>query len=318
MSTSQQFPERPSNANGYRVALPGRGKGPIRNCMSVDVEEHFQVQALAPYIDRADWDSHESRVEQNTDRVLGIFADSGVKATFFTLGWVAERHPQLIRRIVAAGHELASHGYAHVLIHSQTPEEFRADVRRTKSILENIGGVQVRGYRAATFSLDKRCLWAHDILADEGYLYSSSVFPVKRDLYGMPDAPRTAYRAGHSRRLIEVPLTTVRVFGRNLAYFSGGGFFRLIPYGISRLAFRHVNGADHAPCIFYFHPWEVDPDQPRVQEAGFKSKFRHYVNLGAMEGKIRAALRDFAWSRMDEVFLGTVPDSSANDNRTAV
>jgi polysaccharide deacetylase family protein (PEP-CTERM system associated) len=284
--------------------------------MSVDVEEHFQVQAFASSIDRAHWDSHESRVERNTDRILAIFDDAGIKSTFFTLGWVAERHPDLIRRIVAGGHELASHGYSHVLIHSQTPDEFRADICRTKSILEDIGGVQVRGYRAATFSLDKRCLWAHDVLAEEGYLYSSSIFPVKRDNYGMPDAPRTAYRAGKSQQLIEVPLTTVRVFGRNLAYFSGGGFFRLLPYSWSRTAFTHVNNKDHAPCIFYFHPWEIDPDQPRVEHAGWKSKFRHYVNLGVMERKIRAALRDFAWGRMDEVFLGDTSGDSANDNHT--
>ena len=285
--------------------------------MSVDVEEHFQVQAFASCVDRSDWDSHESRVERNTDRILALFDEAGIKSTFFTLGWVAERHPDLIRRIVEGGHELASHGYSHVLIHSQTPDEFREDIRRTKAILEDIGGVSVRGYRAATFSLDKRCLWAHDVLAEEGYLYSSSIFPVKRDNYGMPDAPRTAYRTGENEQLIEVPLTTVRAFGRNLAYFSGGGFFRLLPYSLSRAAFTHVNNHDHAPCIFYFHPWEIDPDQPPIEQAGWKSKFRHYVNLGVMEGKIRAALRDFAWGRMDDVFLGDTSANSANDNHSA-
>ncbi len=317
MSSSRQSPGRREElvANDT-AAIPGRNF-PIKNCMSVDVEEHFQVQAFASTIDRADWDNYESRVERNTDRILGIFDDADIKATFFTLGWVAERHPDLIRRIVAQGHELASHGYSHILIHSQTPEEFRADVRRTKSILEDIGGVGIRGYRAATFSLDRRCLWAHDVLAEEGYRYSSSIFPVNRDLYGMPDAPRTAYRAGGEQKLVEVPLTTVRVFGRNLAYFSGGGFFRLIPYPISRIAFRHVNAHDHAPCIFYFHPWEIDPDQPRIENAPAKSRFRHYVNLGVMERKIRAALKDFSWARMDEIFLGGgARAGSANDNRT--
>jgi polysaccharide deacetylase family protein (PEP-CTERM system associated) len=314
MSSTSQTPGRSTAIHPDRSMAISPPKAAIRNCMSVDVEEHFQVQAFASTIDRADWDTHDSRVERNTDRVLKIFDDAGIKATFFSLGWVAERHPDLIRRIVAGGHELASHGYSHALIHSQSPDQFRADVRRTKGILEDIGGVEVRGYRAATFSLDKRSLWAHDVLGEEGYLYSSSIFPVKRDNYGMPDAPRTAYRTGDDRSLIEVPLTTVRVFGRNLPYFSGGGFFRLIPYPLSRMAFRHVNRRDHAPCIFYFHPWEIDPDQPRIAEAPLKSRIRHYINLGAMERKIRAALRDFAWARMDEVFLSDPPAASANDN----
>lgn len=315
MSSMSQTPGRSATVQQDRPLAVSGPKAAIRNCMSVDVEEHFQVQAFASTIDRADWDTYESRVERNTDRVLQIFDDAGIKATFFSLGWVAERHPDLIRRIVGAGHELGSHGYSHVLIHSQSPEQFRADVRRTKTILEDISGIEVRGYRAATFSLDKRCLWAHDVLAEEGYRYSSSIFPVKRDLYGMPDAPRTAYRAGADQTLIEVPLTTVRVFGRNLPYFSGGGFFRLIPYALSRMAFRRVNKRDHASCIFYFHPWEIDPEQPLITDAPLKSRIRHYINLDVMERKIRAALRDFAWARMDEVFLGEPPAASANDNR---
>ena len=314
MSSMSQTPGRSAAVSTDRPAESTSATNVIRNCMSVDVEEHFQVQAFASTIDRANWDTYESRVERNTDRILKVFDDAGIKATFFSLGWVAERHPDLIRRIVNGGHELASHGYSHALIHSQSPDQFRADVRKTKKILEDIGGVEVRGYRAATFSLDKRCLWAHDVLAEEGYRYSSSIFPVKRDLYGMPDAPRIAYRAGADQQLIEVPLTTVRVLGRNLPYFSGGGFFRLIPYSLSRLAFKRVNRHDHAPCIFYFHPWEIDPEQPRIADAPFKSRFRHYINLGVMERKIKAALRDFAWGRMDEVFLGDPPNTSANDN----
>lgn len=275
---------------------------PIVNCMTVDVEEHFQVQAFAPHIARADWPKHESRVERNTDRVLGVFDEVGIKGTFFTLGWVAERCPALIRRIVAAGHELASHGHSHIRVFEQSPEEFREDVRRTKRILEDAGGVPVKGYRAASFSMDGRTPFAHDVLAEEGYLYSSSIFPVSHDHYGVPDAPRAAHRAGAGHGIVEAPLTTLRLFGRNVPC-SGGGYFRLLPYGFSKWALRRVNEAEGMPAIFYFHPWEIDPDQPRQAEASLKSRFRHYVNLAAMEGKIRSALKDFRWGRMDDVFL---------------
>ncbi len=267
MSSMSQSPDPSRDRVETHAAVPGARRTGILNCMSVDVEEHFQVQAFASCVDRSDWDSHQSRVERNTDRILGIFDEAGVKSTFFTLGWVAERHPDLIRRIVAGGHELASHGYSHVLIHSQSPDEFRDDVRRTKSILEDIGGVQVRGYRAATFSLDKRCLWAHDILAEEGYFYSSSIFPVKRDNYGMPDAPRTAYRAGESKNLIEVPLTTVRALGRNLAYFSGGGFFRLIPYSVSRAAFTPCE-QQRSRTVHFLFPSLGDRSRTAANSAG--------------------------------------------------
>ena len=273
----------------------------VRNAMSVDIEDYFQVQAFASTIDRTSWDSWPSRVEANTDRVLGIFSDHGVKATFFTLGWVAQRHRSLIRRIVDEGHELASHGMAHFPVFDQTPEQFRADVRQTKTLLEDIGGVSVKGYRAASFSITKATLWALPILAEEGYAYSSSIYPVLHDFYGIPDAPRFAFKP-QSQGITEIPLTTVLLFGRNFPC-SGGGYFRLLPYGVSHWAFRRVNAHDQKPCIFYFHPWEVDPDQPRPAGLPLKSRLRHYVNLKRMEPRLRRLLGDFAWTRMDQLFL---------------
>jgi polysaccharide deacetylase family protein (PEP-CTERM system associated) len=288
------------------TAPPRRDQAPaagavIRNAMSVDVEDYFQVQAFAGRIDRASWEEWPRRVEANTEKVLRLFHDEGVKATFFTLGWVAERHPQLIRRIVAEGHELASHGYAHFPVFDQTPEQFRADISRTKKLLEDKGGVAVKGYRAASFSINKRSLWALPILAEEGYVYSSSIFPVVHDFYGMPDAPRFAFTPSETS-LTEIPLTTVSLLGRNLPC-SGGGYFRLLPYAFSHWAFRRVNRRDRQSCIFYFHPWEIDPEQPRVSGLPLKSRLRHYVNLNRMEARLRRLLRDFAWTRMDELFL---------------
>ncbi len=284
--------------------IPPRDSAAIRNAMSIDIEDYFQVQAFARTIDRASWDQWPRRVEANTDRVLGLFSEAGVKATFFTLGWIAERHPALIRRIVDEGHELASHGFAHFPVFDQTPEQFRADIRRTKKLLEDTGGVAVRGYRAASFSITERSLWALPILAEEGYAYSSSIYPVMHDFYGMPKAPRFAFTPPHSG-LIEVPLTTVSVFGRNLPC-SGGGYFRLLPYSLSRWAYRRVNRHDKEPGIFYFHPWEIDPDQPRPSGLPLKSRLRHYVNLNRMEARLRRLLKDFAWARMDQLFLKTV------------
>jgi polysaccharide deacetylase family protein (PEP-CTERM system associated) len=283
-------------------AVPARpDAGQPSNAMTVDVEDYFQVQAFAGHIAREAWDGFESRVERNTNRVLDLFEANGVRATFFTLGWVAERHKALIRRIVADGHELASHGLDHTPIFRQSPAEFRADIRRTKALLEEIGGVAVHGYRAASFSLSARTPWAFDILAEEGYRYSSSVYPIRHDHYGTPDAPRVPYRpiAGP---FLEIPLSTIRAFGRNLPC-SGGGYFRLLPYAASRWALRRLNGRDRQPGIFYFHPWEVDPAQPRQTKAPLKSRFRHYVNLGQMERRLTRLLQDFAWDRMDRVFL---------------
>ena len=276
----------------------------IRNAMTIDIEDYVQVQAFAKTVERASWDNWPRRVEANTERVLGLFSDHGVKATFFTLGWVAQRHQNLIRRIVAEGHELASHGMAHFPVFDQTPEQFRADVRQTKRLLEDTGGVAVKGYRAASFSITKATLWALPILAEEGYAYSSSIYPVVHDFYGMPDAPRFAFKPQPQGDLTEIPMTTVLLFGKNVPC-SGGGYFRLLPYALSRWAFRRVNARDQKPCIFYFHPWEVDPDQPRPQGLPLKSRLRHYMNLKRMEPRLRRLLGDFAWTRMDQLFLGS-------------
>ena len=270
------------------------------NAMTVDVEDYFQVQAFAHCIHRSEWDRFPRRVERNTDLVLAQFAAANVKATFFTLGWVAQRHPSLMRRIVREGHELASHGWDHTQVHRQDPETFRADVRRTKAVLEDIAGVRVNGYRAATFSIDARNIWAFPILLQEGYVYSSSINPVRHDLYGMPDAPRIPFRP-HSEGVLEIPMTTVRLWGRNWPC-SGGGYFRLLPKPLYRAGLRHVNRREQQPGIFYFHPWEIDPGQPRVRAAGWKARLRHYTNLSGMAADLDRLLRTFSWARMDRVY----------------
>ena len=272
----------------------------IRNAMTVDVEDYFQVQAFAHCIDRTTWDSYALRVEANVDHILDLFDQAGVHGTFFTLGWVAERLPAMVRRIVAQGHELASHGWDHTRADAQDPATFRADVLRTRQTLEDIGGVPIRGYRAATFSIGARNLWAFQELREAGYRYSSSINPIRHDLYGMPDAPRTPFRPDEGG-IWEFPMTTVRALGRNWPC-SGGGYFRLLPAGLYRSGLAHLNRREAMPAIFYFHPWEVDPDQPRVAGCGWKSRLRHYTNLGRMSGDLRRLLRDFAWARMDEVY----------------
>lgn len=274
----------------------------ITGAMTVDVEDYFQVAAFADRVRRQDWDSFPCRVERNLDRILAMFEEHGVTATFFTLGWIAERYPRAIQRIVAGGHELASHGYEHERVHAQEPDTFREDVSHTKKILEDIGGQRVKGYRAASFSIDERSVWAFDVLAEEGYDYSSSVYPIKHDHYGMPDASRFAYRPSEKYRLLEVPISTLNVFDRNIPS-GGGGYFRLLPYRFSRWALRQIVAKDRKPIVFYFHPWEIDPDQPRIAGASLRSRFRHYVNLRSMERRLRAVLRDFRWDRMDRVFL---------------
>jgi len=291
------IPAPPTAADG---ALSGTS---IFNAMSVDVEDYFQVQAFADTIDRADWDHLPCRVERNVDRLLEIFGEAGVKATFFTLGWIAERYPALIRRIVASGHELASHGWNHTRADSQDEGAFRADIRRTKKFLEDVGGVEVVGYRAATFSIGPKNYWAFGVLAEEGYRYSSSLYPIRHDLYGDTAASRVPFHPGKGP-LLEVPMTTVLWFGRNFPC-SGGGYFRLLPYALSKLNMRRVNRNEHRPCIFYFHPWEIDPEQPRQHNIDAKTRFRHYTNLGRMEGRLKRLLKDFPWGRMDRVFLGT-------------
>ncbi len=271
----------------------------VRNALSVDIEDWFQVGAFEAVIDRRGWDGLDRRVEANTDAVLSLFDEAGVKGTFFTLAWVAERHPALIRRIVDAGHELASHGCAHDRVFNMTPEEFAADIARARKILEDAGGVSVTGYRAPSFSIDKRTPWAHEELARAGYDYSSSVAPVVHDHYGWPEAPRFAFKPVAGSDLIELPVTTARFAGRTLAA-GGGGFFRLLPYRFSRWAIQQVNGQGH-PGIIYFHPWEIDPDQPRVENAPLKSKLRHYTNLSVMATKLKRLVGDFEWGRVDDV-----------------
>lgn len=270
----------------------------MRNALSVDVEDWFQVGAFDRTIDRADWDGLGHRVERNTDAVLALFAERDVKATFFTLGWVAERYPALMRRIAAAGHEVASHGYDHARVFTLTPDQFRADLRKARALLEDASGQAVTGYRAPSFSIDPRTPWAHMILAEEGYRYSSSVAPIRHDHYGWPDSPRFAWKPLADSPLVELPVTTAKAAGRTLAA-GGGGFFRLLPYAFSRWAIRQVNQQDHRPAIIYFHPWEIDPDQPRVAGAPLRSRVRHYSNLSVMAAKLRRLIGDFDWTRVD-------------------
>jgi len=272
----------------------------IANALTVDVEDYFQVSALAPYIPRSEWDRIPCRIERNMDVILGLLADSGARATFFTLGWIAQRYPSVVARILAGGHELASHGYAHLRATEQTPTEFLDDIRRAKALLEDIAGMEVRGYRAPSFSIGKTNPWAFDCIAEAGYRYSSSVYPMRHDHYGMPDAPRFPYRVRGS--LLEIPVSTARVLNRNLPA-GGGGYFRLLPYAVSRAFIRRVNESDQRPSVFYLHPWEIDAEQPRVPRTSLRTRFRHYVNLHRTVGRLRRLLQDFKWDRMDRVFL---------------
>lgn len=274
----------------------------IKNAMSIDVEDYFQVSAFAPHIRREDWDSLPCRVEQNVDFILGLLDETDAKATFFTLGWIAQRYPQVVRRIVDGGHELASHGYGHQRVSDLTPAEFREDIGRAKRLLEDLGGVAIRGYRAPSFSIGQENWWAMAELENAGYSYSSSIYPVQHDHYGMPDAPRFPHRPNGEAGILELPPTTCAVLGRNFPA-AGGGWFRLLPYEVSRWMLRRVNRQDRAPCMFYFHPWEVDAGQPRQSGISAKTRFRHYVNLGRMPGRLRQLLNDFEWDRVDRVFL---------------
>ncbi len=272
----------------------------ITNALTIDVEDYFQVSAFAPYIRRADWDSRECRVERNVDRILELLAARGVSATFFTLGWIAERHPALVRRIVDGGHELASHGQGHERASDLDLAAFTADVTRAKKTLEDLAGRPVLGYRAPSFSIGAGNLWAFDALARAGYRYSSSIYPIRHDHYGMPDSPRFAYRLHNG--LLEVPVTTLRLGRRNLPS-SGGGYFRLLPYAMSRWMIGRVNRVDQESAVFYFHPWEIDPGQPRIPGIDAKTRFRHYVNIPRMDGRLQSLLADFRWGRMDQIFL---------------
>ncbi len=275
----------------------------IKNAFTIDVEDYFQVSALAPYIDRGSWDQQPCRVERNVDRILEMLDAAQVKATFFALGWIAERYPTMIKQIAAQGHELASHGYGHLRASDQSPSEFKEDVVRAKALLEDLSAQSVAGYRAPSFSIGESNLWALDILRGSGYRYSSSIYPVKHDHYGMPNAPRFAFGPiKHDQDFFELPASTVRLFGRNLPA-AGGGFFRLLPYECSRWLLRRVNRCDRQPAIFYFHPWEIDPQQPRPKGLSAKTRFRHYVNLRRTEPRLQRLLADFKWDRMDRIFL---------------
>lgn len=278
---------------------PAEPSGDVVNGMSVDIEDWFQVGAFEKTISRDDWSMLERRVENNTLKVLDLYAEAGVRATFFTLGWIAERHPQLMRKIVDAGHEVASHGYDHRRVFTLNPKSFAADLDTTRKILEDTSGVRVVGYRAPSFSIDRRTPWAHEVLADNGYHYSSSVAPVAHDHYGWRQSPRFAWKPVAGSDLLELPVTTAEWAGRRIAA-GGGGFFRLFPYAVTRSAVRQVNNL-HRPAIFYFHPWEIDPGQPRQSDAPLKSRLRHYSRLSSMAGKLGRICREFKWDRIDAI-----------------
>ncbi|MEO8346697.1 MAG: XrtA system polysaccharide deacetylase [Betaproteobacteria bacterium] len=274
--------------------------GGMVNALTIDVEDYFQVSAFAAHIPRDSWDTLPCRVEANMDRILALLEEHGARATFFTLGWIAERYPDLVRRIVDSGHELASHGYEHARASAQGYGQFLADIRLAKAVLEDIAGVPVKGYRAPSFSIGPANEWAFDCVAEAGYKYSSSVYPIRHDHYGAPDSPRFVHEVRPG--LLEVPVTTVRALRSNWPA-GGGGYFRLLPYGLSRWSIRRVNAVDNQSAIFYFHPWELDPEQPRVSGPGYKARFRHYLNLKHMDSRLRRLLSDFRWDRADRVFL---------------
>jgi polysaccharide deacetylase family protein (PEP-CTERM system associated) len=274
--------------------------GAIVNALTIDVEDYFQVSAFAQHIPRASWESMPCRVEGNIDRILQLLADAGVHSTFFTLGWIAERYPGVIHRICESGHELASHGYEHRRATDQGYGEFLADIRLAKAVLEDISGREVKGYRAPSFSVGPRNQWAFECIADAGYRYSSSIYPIRHDHYGAPGAHRFAHEV--NKGLLEVPIATVQLW-RSTLPAGGGGYFRLLPYGVSKWSLRRINDVDRKPAMFYFHPWELDPEQPRVEGPGPKARFRHYVNLKHTESRLRRLVDDFQWDRADRVFL---------------
>ena len=288
-----------------RPGYPQRGTNSVTNAMTVDVEDYFQVSAFERYVDKAQWQTWPRRVEDNTLRILDLFSAHHIRGTFFTLGWVAERYPDLVRKIVSDGHEIASHGWEHVRVDTQTAVEFRKDVERTRKLLQDISGEPVLGYRAASYSIGAGEAWAWEQLAEAGHQYSSSIVPIRHDLYGIPDAPRFAFEA-IGGRLLEIPITTVALAGRNINC-GGGGWFRLFPYRFSRWALSRVNQIDGQAGIFYFHPWEIDPAQPRPPGLGMKTRFRHYLNLNHTYTRLERLLTDFKWGRMDEIFLSGAP-----------
>jgi polysaccharide deacetylase family protein (PEP-CTERM system associated) len=280
---------------------PVVGLSPGMNAMTVDVEDYFQVEAFFSHIDRANWDKIECRVERNVDRILQLFSDHGIKGTFFTLGWIAKRYPRMVQRIVASGHELASHGVAHIRADRQSRDLFANDVLTAREMLENIGGAPVLGYRATSFSITRHNLWALSVLEEVGYRYSSSTHPIKHDLYGIAGQPRFAFYPFSNSRFVEIPVTTVRLFGCNWPA-GGGGYFRLFPYAVFKRNLKAVQRRDQKPCTFYFHPWEIDPEQPRIGGTSAKTRFRHYLNLSRTYGRLQQLLRDFEWSSIASVY----------------
>jgi polysaccharide deacetylase family protein (PEP-CTERM system associated) len=273
---------------------------PCVNAMTIDVEDYFQVSAFEKHVAYSDWDGIELRVQKNVDRILELLEEHEAKATFFVLGWIAQRAPGMVRQISGAGHEIASHGFKHTRVTTQEPVGFREDVVLTKHVLEDICGKEVIGYRAASYSIGESNLWALDVLAETGHRYSSSIYPIKHDLYGIPDAPRFRFEVGASK-LTELPITTVTLFGRNWPC-GGGGYFRLFPYALSKWALEQVNRVEQQSAIFYFHPWEIDPEQPRLDNLSLRTRFRHYVNLNRVERRLDRLLGDFRWDRLDRVF----------------
>jgi polysaccharide deacetylase family protein (PEP-CTERM system associated) len=273
----------------------------LLNGMTIDVEEHFQVSAFAGVIEPGSWDSMSSRVEPNTERVLDLLDERSVKATFFILGWIGERHRSLVRRIAERGHEIGSHGYSHTLVYRQRPQEFREEALRSKSILEDAAGRRVLGYRAASFSIGRENLWALDVLSELGFLYDSSLFPVHHDRYGIPGAPRTIYRVrtANGGSILEVPPSTVRI-GKLVLPVGGGGYLRLYPSLLTRWAIRRLNRAERMPAVVYLHPWEVDPEQPRIR-APWRTRMRHYCRLHSTAGKLRSLLASFRFGALHEV-----------------
>jgi polysaccharide deacetylase family protein (PEP-CTERM system associated) len=278
----------------------------IVNAMSVDVEDYFQVSAFDGVVQRSSWERRESRVVANTERLLDLFDEAGVRATFFVLGWVASRYPELVRKIAAKRHEIASHGYGHQLVYDLTPQQFREDVRRAKGVLEAIGGTLVEGFRAPSYSVTARSMWALDVLIQEGYQYDASIFPIHHDRYGIPSSPRHVHVMHRdSGSIVEAPASTVRCGGMNLPV-AGGGYFRLLPYAWTRWGINRLNNAEGRPAIFYLHPWEIDPSQPRIEAAPL-SRFRHYCNLGKTETRLRRMMRDFKFSTMSDVVRRATP-----------
>ena len=300
------------SGNSPSTTVGARTRPAMRNVMTVDVEDYFHAEALSRCFPREGWNALEWRVEANVDRLLALFDATNVSATFFILGWVAERHRQLIARIADGGHEIASHGYDHRRVDRQRRHEFAEDVHRATSVLEELSGKPVFGYRAPTFSISRDNFWAFDVLERAGYRYSSSVFPIRHDNYGIPDAPRFPFFPA-GRRILEIPITTTARFRTNLPC-AGGGYFRLLPYWWSRANIERVNRSDGQPCVFYIHPWEIDPAQPRRTDVSWLSRRRHYTNLETTEARLNRLLQDFDWGRMDEVFIDD-PDRAHGDER---